>query len=224
MLPAWSAKEAYVQGNATLVEVGNWCSGTVIDKNKGYVVTAAHCVKTLITSTSRWRDSVIGTVEDKTVTSDDVTLSINHLSPDGTQGKTDQYQGKVIARDEDADVAIIEIKSKLPLPADVVVQYKPVEYGDKVYAVGNPQMHLLTVTEGIVAKPKGLIEGTNAVDAIFHTAPMNHGSSGGGLFNDAGELIGITNWMSSVGADFAAASVSHVKELLTAIEKKEPLK
>lgn len=76
-----------------------------------------------------------------------------------------------------------------------------VTIGDEVYAIGNPAGYGISVTKGTVSVEAEYINMT-AIDNSFRTikmleirtdAAINHGNSGGGLFNDGGELVGITN-------------------------------
>ncbi len=66
--------------------------------------------------------------------------------------------------------------------------------GDKIVNVGSPRSFEFLLSEGIVAglrqkvKEMGL-SGTH----IITTAMINPGSSGGGAFNDKGELVGVNN-------------------------------
>ncbi len=60
--------------------------------------------------------------------------------------------------------------------------------GEKVVAIGSPLGLKNTVSEGIISGFRK-IDGYNYIQI---TAPISPGSSGGGLFNSQGELIGIT--------------------------------
>ena len=70
-----------------------------------------------------------------------------------------------------------------------------VAVGERVYAIGSPEGLELSMSEG-------LISGLREVDAerlIQTTAPISHGSSGGGLFDSQGKLVGITTFMLTAG-------------------------
>lgn len=62
--------------------------------------------------------------------------------------------------------------------------------GERVYAIGNPQGLELSLSEGLIS---GLRDIENDVQ-IQTTAPISPGSSGGGLFDNSGRLIGIVTW------------------------------
>lgn len=68
--------------------------------------------------------------------------------------------------------------------------------GQDVFAVGNPTGYLPgTVTKGIVSyiNREVSVEDIGTMTLIQVDAAINHGNSGGGLFNLAGELIGVVN-------------------------------
>lgn len=76
------------------------------------------------------------------------------------------------------------------------------EYGlaDTAIAIGNPEGNGISVTTGVVSVVSENITMTGADDKTEVTfrvmridAAVNGGNSGGGLFNDKGELIGIVN-------------------------------
>lgn len=72
--------------------------------------------------------------------------------------------------------------------------------GESVYAVGNPDAGGVSATAGIVSVEAEYVDievvsgaGTSSILEIRTDTPINHGNSGGGLYNAAGELVGITN-------------------------------
>jgi len=78
----------------------------------------------------------------------------------------------------------------LKAPSIILGETKGLRVGTKVYAIGAPEGLELTLSEGIVS-------GLREVDGgkyIQTTAPISHGSSGGGLFNENGQLIGLTSF------------------------------
>ncbi len=61
--------------------------------------------------------------------------------------------------------------------------------GEPVYAVGAPEGLELPLSEGIVSQLRG-----GPPPLIQTTVAISPGSSGGGLFNTEGELVGITTF------------------------------
>jgi serine protease Do len=75
-----------------------------------------------------------------------------------------------------------------------------ISVGEKTYAIGNANGEGISVTEGVVSVDSESIkmvssDGLRTVKyRVMRTdAAINHGNSGGALFNAYGELIGITN-------------------------------
>lgn len=63
------------------------------------------------------------------------------------------------------------------------------EVGDKVYAIGSPQGLENSLSEGIISG----IRTIDGITTIQHTADIDHGSSGGALLDEYGNVIGVTN-------------------------------
>lgn len=85
-----------------------------------------------------------------------------------------------------SDLAIISTKEDMGL---LPVQLEPVfvEKGSKVFAIGSPRGVQNSISEGIVANYRYEAGGRY----IQFNAPIDHGSSGGALFNEYGQLIGV---------------------------------
>lgn len=58
------------------------------------------------------------------------------------------------------------------------------EVGDPIYAIGAPRGLSFTLSDGLISGRRG--------EVLQITAPISPGSSGGGLFNAKGELVGVT--------------------------------
>ncbi|HUC92241.1 MAG TPA: stalk domain-containing protein [Paenibacillus sp.] len=98
----------------------------------------------------------------------------------------------VVEGDPEQDLAILQTKEPMPGFEDgggvAFGDGYSVRKGDRVYAIGSPLGIRNTVSEGLISNIT--FEGGARV---FQTnAQIDHGSSGGGLFNEYGELIGIT--------------------------------
>lgn len=84
----------------------------------------------------------------------------------------------------------IDDGEKVPkkLPAVQIASSQALKVGDRVYAIGAPQGLELSLSEGLVS---GLRK-ENGTTLIQTTAAISKGSSGGGLFDAQGRLVGIT--------------------------------
>lgn len=108
------------------------------------------------------------------------------------------YTALVVGEDDDSDIAILKIEASGLTPA-VMGDSDSLTVGEEVVAVGNPLGELGgTVTNGIISalNRSVTVEG-KSMTLIQTNASVSPGNSGGGLFNMAGELIGIVNAKSS---------------------------
>src|ERR1041385_2058851 len=135
-----------------------------------------------------------------------------------------EYEAKVIGRDQKTDIAIIRIDGKPNLPAASLGDSDKLEVGEWVVAIGNPFGLDSTVTSGIVSA-KGRHIGQGPYDNFIQTdASINPGNSGGPLINLRGEVIGINTAIFSrtggnIGIGFAIP-INLVKELLPQLRGK----
>jgi S1-C subfamily serine protease len=104
-----------------------------------------------------------------------------------------KVRAKVIASDAERDVAVLVANldafsgSAIAAPLwKVKGNDVPVVEGERVLAIGSPTSHRKIMTTGIVSK----IEDR----AIIADLNINHGSSGGPLFNSIGQVVGITTF------------------------------
>jgi serine protease Do len=128
-----------------------------------------------------------------------------------------QLEAQIEAADRLSDIALLKVKPPHPLKSVTWGNSRLVRVGDPVLAIGNPLGVGLSVTGGIVSAVNRNIMETPYDDYIQTDAPINHGNSGGPLFNMQGEVIGINTAIisptaASAGLGFAmpAADVQFV--------------
>jgi len=103
----------------------------------------------------------------------------------------DEYDAKIVGRDPNTDIALIQIKPKNDLPVIKLGDSQSLKIGQWVVAIGSPFGLEQTVTAGIVSA-KGRVIGSGPYDDFIQTdASINPGNSGGPLLNMDGEVIGI---------------------------------
>ena len=115
-------------------------------------------------------------------------------------GQTYNVRG-VYDYDEDLDLAVLQIDGS-GFQAATIGDSRNLSTGDTVYALGNPLGLESTFSDGIISNPNRQADGQTYIQI---TAPISSGSSGGGLFNDRGELIGITTGGFSDGQNMNVA-------------------
>lgn len=108
--------------------------------------------------------------------------------PDGRQ-----VDGRAVAVDADADVAVIEADTDGAEAIDWAGDGE-VDIGSAVFAVANPAGRGLRVTFGLVSGTQRSFRGPRGRrirGSIEHTAPLLPGSSGGPVVDTSGKLVGI---------------------------------
>ncbi|MBO4216610.1 MAG: trypsin-like peptidase domain-containing protein [Clostridia bacterium] len=137
------------------------------------------------------------------VTEDGYIVTNHHVVEDAISisvklANGEKYDATLIGSDSENDIAVIKIDATGLSPATFGRSADLVK-GDVVIAIGNPLGSLGgTVTQGIIsALERSITIDGETMDLLQTTAAINPGNSGGGLFNSAGELIGIVNAKSS---------------------------
>ena len=133
--------------------------------------------------------------------------------------ETYRMKAELVARNEQRDLCLLSVKELSVPPAAPPVAFaaaRSVSIGEEVYAIGAPRGLDLSISRGIVSQLRGNY-GKQPAPIIQTDAAISPGSSGGGLFNENGELLGITTFKFSGGASEGlsfALPVEWVKELM----------
>jgi 2-alkenal reductase len=167
-------------------------SGMVVS-SKGYIVTNSHVITTA-------GDGEVAQPADK------VYVEFQDH---------DRVEAKIVGWDVFDDVGLVQVP-----PAEHALAPVPlgnsaaVTVGEPVAAIGSPFGNENSLVVGVVSATKRSVDSLtsdyNLVDAIQTDAPINHGNSGGPLFDARGRVIGITAQIRSTsgnaeGVGFAVA-------------------
>ena len=119
--------------------------------------------------------------------------------------------GRIVAA-LDCDLCLLKVDGLSGEPATIGDAEK-LRLGDSVFAVGFPEYPSETLSSGIISRLSSE-EDIFPKPEIQTTAPFHFGMSGGGLFNEAGELIGIPALSEGRGENKnLAVSARHVSQL-----------
>jgi S1-C subfamily serine protease len=145
-----------------------------------------------------------------------------------TDGNT--YSAKVIGKDPNSDLAVLQITDNfseekvVPIP---MANSSNVRTAEQVLAIGNPFGLSGTITTGIVSQQGRLLPNPDTGFSIPNTiqtdAAINPGNSGGPLLNIKGEVIGMNTAIFSrtgaySGVGFAVPSNTIAKEVPSLIK------
>lgn len=223
----WNVDAMNQQIDQTNFLVNKGCSGTLIDKANGFILTANHCMGGQFEDVTRDEIGADGHVNSvKVRVSHPGTVTQIAFSGANEQQRT-VYVFHVKATDASVDLALLKVDAQLHNAIQAPVACKAPRRGETVYSVGNPFVVLYaTVTKGIVAsvardyRTIGVdtdAEGNDIADNALtqHTAPIEGGNSGGALYNDKGELVGVNVRASQINETLAfAVPLTDVRKFL----------
>jgi S1-C subfamily serine protease len=124
---------------------------------------------------------------------------------------------KVLAFDAERDIAVLYADlSAFPgaLAAPIAAAHAGRELaveGERVFTIGSPLGLEKIITAGIVSKVEAR--------AIISDVNINHGNSGGPLFNSVGEVIGITTFLVPGGNGPGVAGIVRIDRTLSVVEQ-----
>ena len=120
-----------------------------------------------------------------------------------------ELTAKVISRNPDSDRCVLRTDTKLAKWV-TVRPYDDIKVGERAITIGTPQGLELTAAEGIVSSKRVY----NQTRVVQTSAPISQGSSGGGLFDARGHLLGITTFYFRGGQNlnFAVAAEEYAQE------------
>ena len=110
--------------------------------------------------------------------------------------ETCRMAASLLARNDERDLCLLFVDELPAPPAAQAVRIgaaKALSIGEEVYAVGAPAGLELSLSRGIVSQLRGAF-GKRSAPLVQTDAAISPASSGGGLFNQAGELVGITTF------------------------------
>jgi hypothetical protein len=115
-----------------------------------------------------------------------------------------QYSVMSIAGvDRGHDLALLRIQPKKPLPTLVLGDSSQVSAGDQIIAIGNPLgVFDYSVSAGLISQVRPL---SSDLTILQISAPISPGSSGGPLFNQYGEVVGVTTAIITQGQNINLA-------------------
>ena len=225
---AWDIDTMNYQIENTNVIVSEICSGTIIDVKQRLVLTANHCITQNLTE-----------VEKKTidpVTGDITTKKMMERRPmfietwkrstsDYTVISAQRFVAKIVGWDEPSDLAILQVIDEAYMPtmaAPMASDSYTYLRGKTVYAVGNPGIELdNSLTQGIISAPMRAFDvagNGNRTLYFQHSASIMGGSSGGAIYNDNGELIGVVSAGFKAMDAGLAVPIVETKKLLTKLK------
>ena len=122
--------------------------------------------------------------------------------------KSQSHPARVVAGDRKRDVCLLEVSGLWAIPAETR-KAAEMKIAEQVYAVGAPKGLDFSISGGLVSQLRGEDAEGNALvgsaPLIQTDTAISPGSSGGGLFDAQGKLVGLTTfgYRDSEGLNFA---------------------
>jgi hypothetical protein len=162
---------------------------------------------TLFVVTTRDSRGGVRTLGSAVAVARDLVVTNAHVVSGGgsirvTQGD-ESWSASVLDSDQERDLCRLRIEGSLASAA-LVRDSGSLRIGQRVYAVGAPVGLEMTLSEGLISGFRDY-RGQRVVQT---SAPISHGSSGGGLFDEMGGLVGITTFMIDGGQNLNFAIVA----------------
>lgn len=191
----WGLDAMNKQVDETNFLINSGCSGTLIDSAHGLILTANHCIAAQYKEVEQENVSDDGVVTKKTVRisvpGEATKLIFNGYEEVGKMS----YTFKVVKSDKVKDLALVQLQMPLPVGTmEAPVACEQGVRGDTVIAVGNPMGVLYsTVSYGNISSLERSYStiGREGAGLVQTTAPIGGGNSGGALYNDRGEIVGV---------------------------------
>ncbi len=150
-------------------------------------------------------------------------LTNYHVVEDATRLEVvsgeETYAAVLAGSDESLDLAVLKVEGEFPIQPVVLGDSDLLNVGDWAICIGNPLSFTGTTTVGIVSALNREVTNSttdmygrriDSVNLMIQTdAAINAGNSGGGMFNVAGELIGVPS-MKYTGSYMSATSVEGI--------------
>jgi len=107
---------------------------------------------------------------------------------------SEEYAASWIRTDPSRDICVLSVNGIAASPIDIR-KMGDVKIGETVFAIGNPLGFGLSVSSGLISG----ISPYRDEQVIVASIPLSPGSSGGGLFDTKGQLLGITTAILTAG-------------------------
>lgn len=117
---------------------------------------------------------------------------------------------KVVAASEKDDIALIRLRAAADLPYASI--QNTIVIGDELFVISHPDGFFHTLTKGYLSRKYLTPEAK--VPRLQITADFAKGSSGAGIFNTVGELVGLTTSTNSIYSETEDKSPGHLQMVI----------
>src|SRR5262245_1218312 len=158
----------------------------------------------VLTSAHGLGSGVLVSTDGKVITAAHIVQTADEVTVEFLTGEA--IRARVIASEPSADVSLLQLER---VPAGVqpakLGDSDKVDVGDQIFIVGAPYGLSHTLTVGHISarhRPNTIYSEMAAAEFLQTDAAINQGNSGGPMFNEAGEMIGIVSHIISKSGGF----------------------
>lgn len=146
------------------------------------------------------------------ISSDGYLLTNHHVIKGATKvtivlNDRREYDATVVGSDQRTDVALLKVKGN-GFPALRIGNVDQLKVGQPVLAIGSPFGFDYSASAGIVSAKSRSMSNETAVPFIQTDVALNPGNSGGPLFNERGEVVGVNSRIFSGTGGYMGLSFS----------------
>jgi S1-C subfamily serine protease len=187
-----------------------YCSGAWVDEN--HILTARHCMESLA-ELIQDRDNL---EEAPDLESLKVSYIINKEVNGVGEDPTGRHVATVIGLDEDHDLALLAAVGKWVPPHQIGnVAGGEAKIGDRVFMMGTPRGLYYSFREGVVEEVRDSLSSTLREGPFVQiNASGFYGDSGSSVWNENGEIIGVTDFLAPLPNSFFAIGASSIRTFI----------
>lgn len=168
-----SCKSSILEIKAETEDVGISYGSGVIVENNGTIVTNAH----VITYKKLGRSYPFETISIRLV------------------DEQNFREVAIVKYDLDLDIAVLKLTCDISIKPIKIGNDSKLDYGDKVYAIGNMSNYGISLTAGYIAIPHVDVTYNDITRNVIQCdLTISDGNSGGALIDENGKLVGITTF------------------------------
>lgn len=227
----WSAVAPRAQSAVVMIEIGDRYryDRELIEGYRGNPVLEAaqqlylRLTDGFIESDYEWRKAGAGVI----VRSDGLVMTAAHVVNKHRRYRVTTTSGiqavaRLVAIDSQQDIAVLKFDAHT-VPAAPLAATAKLPVGAPIIAIGTPAGEPFTVTAGIITTTRQRFPWTAYDDLVGVDARIVGGNSGGGIFNQEGELVGILSLGGMNQALGYAVPIDRAREVLKHVASADKL-